>query len=139
MMVAAIAAKEGRRVKTMDIGGAFLNADMAPIGVVVHMKLDKLMTRMIVKLDPSFTKFVSYDGTSLIALVEAANLWYNNPRSTFIAYGFTENPVDPCVFNKTSHADDLLCTCINEQALDNFERYLKDTYYGIGRLHRYDL
>jgi hypothetical protein len=145
MIVAAIAAKEGRRVRTMDIGGAFLNADMAPTGVVVHMKLDRLMTGMIVKLDPSFTTFVSHDGTSLVALdkalygcVEAANLWYNNLRSTFLSYGFTENLVDPCVFNKmmdslvqlsvTTHVDDLLCTCINEQDLDDFEMYLKDTY-----------
>jgi hypothetical protein len=33
-----------------------------------------------------------------------------------------ENPVVP------THVNDLLCTYINEQALDNFERYLKDTY-----------
>jgi hypothetical protein len=30
MIVVAIAAKDRRRVKTMDIGEAFLNADMAP-------------------------------------------------------------------------------------------------------------
>jgi hypothetical protein len=145
MIVAAIAAKEGHRVKTMDIGEAFQNADMAPTGVVVQLKLDRLMTGMIAKLDPRFTKFVSYDGTSLVALdkalygcVEVANLRYNNLRSTFLVYGFTENPIYPCVFNKiiyslvqlsvTTHVDDLLCTCINEQALDNFERDLKDTY-----------
>jgi hypothetical protein len=67
------------------------------------MKLDRLITGMIVKLDPSFTNVFGYDGTSLVALdkalfeyVEAANLWYNNLRSTFIVYGFTENPVVPC-------------------------------------------
>jgi hypothetical protein len=109
------------------------------------MKLDRLMMGMIVKLDPSFTTFVSYDGTSLVALdkalygcVEAANLWYNNLRSTFLIYGFTQNLVDPCVFNKmmdslvqlsvTTHVDDLLCTCTNGQDLDDFEIYLKDTY-----------
>jgi hypothetical protein len=71
MMVVAIAAKEGPRVMTMDIGGAFLNTDMAPTGVVIHMKLDRLMTRTIVKLDLSFTTFLSYDGTSLVALDKA--------------------------------------------------------------------
>jgi hypothetical protein len=102
-----VVAKEGCRVRTMDIGGAFLNTGMAPTGVFIHMKIDRLMTGMIVKLDPSFTKFVSYDGTSLVDLdkalygcVEVANLSYNNLRSTFIACGFTENPANPYVFNK---------------------------------------
>jgi hypothetical protein len=63
MMMAAIAAKDGRRVKTMDIGGAFLNTDKAPTGVVVYMKLDRLMKGMILKLDPNFTIFVSYNCT----------------------------------------------------------------------------
>jgi hypothetical protein len=38
LTVAAIAAAEGREVVVIDIGGASLNADMDPTGIVVHMK-----------------------------------------------------------------------------------------------------
>ena len=45
--IAAIAAAEERHVITIDIGGAFLNADMAPTGIKVHMRLDKVMTILL--------------------------------------------------------------------------------------------
>ena len=51
LTVAAIAAAEGRSVITIDIGGAFLNADMAPTGVKVHMRLDKVMTTLLQKIE----------------------------------------------------------------------------------------
>jgi hypothetical protein len=106
---------------------AFLNADMAATGIIVHMKLDRLMKRLLVEIDPDFGKYVEPDGTSLVALdkvlygcVEAAYLWYKNLNETLLAYGFMENPVDPCVFNKTEddgvqltilvHVDDLFET-----------------------------
>ena len=40
LTVAAIAASEGRNVITIDIGGVLLNADKAPTGIQVHMRLD---------------------------------------------------------------------------------------------------
>lgn len=36
-LTAAIAAHEKRKVITMDAGGVFLNADMSPTGVIVHV------------------------------------------------------------------------------------------------------
>ena len=44
----AIAAK----VVTVDIGGAFLNANMPDTRVKVHMRLDKVMTELLLKIDP---------------------------------------------------------------------------------------
>ena len=46
LTIAAIAAKEGRKVIAIDIGGAFLNADMSPTGIDVHM------SSMLIQLDP---------------------------------------------------------------------------------------
>ena len=51
LTVAAIAAAEGRKVVVIDIGGAFLNADMTPTGVVVHMRLDRIMSSMLIKIE----------------------------------------------------------------------------------------
>jgi hypothetical protein len=52
LAVAAIAAAEGRSVVGLDIGGAFLNADMPATGVKVHMRLDRIMTTFLLDLDP---------------------------------------------------------------------------------------
>jgi hypothetical protein len=58
LVVAAIAAAEGRVIEVIDIGGAFLNADMAPTGVTVHMRLDRIMTSILLQIDPSYQKYV---------------------------------------------------------------------------------
>ena len=79
--IAAIAASENRFVETVDIGGAFLHADMKPTGVVVHMRLDKMMTSILVKIAPDYRQFINNDGTIVVQLdkalygtVEAASL-----------------------------------------------------------------
>ena len=77
----AIAAKEGRTVVIVDIGGAFLNADLRQTGVIVHMTLDPTMTAIILHIVPEYAKFVENDGTLTVELdralygtVEAASL-----------------------------------------------------------------
>jgi len=82
LAVAAIAAKEGRRVVTIDIGGAFLNAKMPDTGIKVHMRLDSMMTELLLKIDPSYSVYLEPRGTVVVNLdkalygcVEAAALW----------------------------------------------------------------
>lgn len=74
--VAAIAAWEQGAVLVVDIGGAFLNADLSGTGVIVHMKLDPTMT-----IVPEYAEFVEEDGSLTVQLdkalygtVEAARL-----------------------------------------------------------------
>ncbi len=43
--IAAIAAREGRKVMTVDVGGAFLHADIESTGITVHVRLDRVMTQ----------------------------------------------------------------------------------------------
>ena len=145
MTVAAIAASEGRTVVVIDIGGAFLNADMGPAGVVVHMRLDKVMTAMLIQIDPSYSQYVDENGAmvvgldkALYGLVEASALWYEDIRSKLLRNGFVENPYDVCVFNKAEadgsqttvvlHVDDLMVTSVNQCNLDSFGKYLKSVY-----------
>ena len=144
-MVATIAAAENRVVETIDIGGAFLNADMAPTGVTVHMRLDRIMTRMLVEINSSYERFLEPNGTLVVALdkalygcVEAAGLWYDDLRAKLLAYGFVENPYDVCVLNKSCeggtqltvalHVDDLLCTAVNQKDLDGLGEYMRSVY-----------
>jgi hypothetical protein len=107
LAAAAIAASEGRSAITIDIGGAFLNADIAPTGVKVHMRLDRMMTQLLIEIDASYKQFVEADGSMVVQLdkalygcVEAAALWYSDLRGKLEKNGFVANPYDACVLNK---------------------------------------
>ena len=145
LTIAAIAAKEGRKVIAIDIGGAFLNADMSPTGIDVHMRLDSVMSSMLIQLDPSYEKFRDRNNTVVVRLdkalygcVEASLLWYKDLKSKLVANGFVENPYDRCLFNKIGssgkqisivlHVDDLMVTSESQTDLDDFGLYLKSVY-----------
>ena len=111
--IAAIAAREGRKVITMDIGGAYLHAKMEKD---VYMKLDKICTVILCDIDPTYKEFVLPDGTcnvklkkALYGCVESARLWYNRISEFLIKLGYEKNPVEECVFNKYDE-DSVQCT-----------------------------
>ena len=121
LTVAVIAASESRSVIIIDIGGAFLNADIAPTGIQVHMH------QMLMQIDPTYQQYVESDGSMMVQLdkalygcVEAAALWYADLRSKLEEDGFVANPYDACILNKSGadgvqitisvHVDDLLVT-----------------------------
>ena len=111
--IAAIAAREGRKVITMDIGGAYLHAKMEKD---VYMKLDKICTVILCDIDPTYKEFVLPDGTcnvklkkALYGCVESARLWYNRISEFLIKLGYEKNPVEECVFNKYDE-DGVQCT-----------------------------
>jgi hypothetical protein len=150
--MAALAAREKRIVATVDIGVAYLNASIEESGVIVQMRLDKVMTAILVKIDPKFEKFVTEDGSSVVQLdkalygcVEEAHLRYLMLQEKLEAYGFEANPAEPCVFNKlnsvgiqislTLHVDDLLTTCKSETEIDQFFAYLR-TQFPVITVHK---
>ena len=142
---AAISAAEGRKVMTIDVSGAFLHADMRATGITVHVQLDSTMTRFLVELEPYYAQFVRPDGTCVVELdkalygtIEAAKLWYDNISSKLESDGFVKNPYDQCIFNRINpngnqvtvvlYVDDMLVSCIDESALDNFAAFLRACY-----------
>ena len=115
LVEAGIAARDKKSKATIDIGGAYLNADMAPTGVTVHMNIDAYLTGRLVHLDPSYARFVKPNGTVTVKLikalygtVEAAKLWYDLITKILREAGFTPNPFDRCVLNKPLANDKLL-------------------------------
>ena len=147
LTVAAIAAQEGRSVITLDIPGAFFNASMAPTGVLVFVRLDKLLTGMLVKLAPDYAEYVEVAGTVVVQLdmalygcVEAAGLWYDVLIGVLQNYGFTANAFDACVLNRvgsngkqttvTIHVDDLLVTSAVAEDLAALAKHLDGLYKG---------
>lgn len=145
LTVAAIAAAESRIAVVIDIGGAFLHADLAPTGVDVFMRLDSTMAGMLVTLDPSYLSFVEDRGTIVVKLdkalygcVEASALWYAHLRDTLTRDGFEVNAYDSCVYNKLGasgeqisiavHVDDLIVTSRSEGDINLLEESLRKTY-----------
>lgn len=154
-MIAAIAAKEQRSVVTVDIAGAYLNADMGEEEVL--MSLDKTLAMLLVKIKPEYAQYLLKDGTMIVKLnkalygcIESAKLWYDNLTATLEAMGFTTNKRDICVFNKMFgdkqcticvHVDDLKITCANPDAIESVLEQLTARYQTLtikrGLVHSY--
>ena len=104
LMIAVIAAWERRTVATMDIGGAYLNADME--GPAVHMRINKQVSELLCHLDESYRPFVQANGKIVVKLLKAlygciqsSLLWYRHLKSSLESIGFEANAKDNCVFN----------------------------------------
>jgi len=155
-MIAAIASSEKRKVATVDIGGAYLNAPMKDSEVL--MKLDPTLSTYMTDLYPQeYKDKVDRNGTITVKLekalygcIESAKLWYEHLSSTIEKLGFKGNPLDICVFNKDFdgkqcticiHVDDLLITCEREEAIDEVTSRLRDEFKTIeehrGDVHSY--
>ena len=154
-IMAAIAAQERRHVVTVDIAGAYLNADMGDQEVL--MNLDKTLAEILVKLKPEYKPFLRPDGTMIVKLtkalygcIESARLWYENISKTLIALGFVQNPLDICVFNVVRngkqcsialHVDDLMITCALQETIEWIISALEAKYSTItvnrGEVHSY--
>jgi hypothetical protein len=146
-MVAAIAATEKRHVATVDIGGAYLNADL-PKDKPIFMKLDKLLAEMLEDIDPALKGklhqytddkgdiYVQLD-KALYGCIEAGKAWFDLLTAFLKSLGFTPNPYDTCVFNKDVngqqiticlHVDDLLITSSNSEAIDDLVNALTSRF-----------
>ena len=118
MLSAVIDATEGRDVATVDIPGAFMQAD---IDEVVHVKFEGEIAEMLVKLDPQlYRKYVKDENGKTVLYVEllkalygtlkAALLFWKLLSKQLVSWGFEINPYDWCVANKT--IDGKQCTIL---------------------------
>ena len=145
-LTAAIDAKEGRKVVTVDIPGAFMHADM---NEEVHMKLEGKMAELLCRVDPKkYKHYMTKEKgkpvvyvrlkKALYGTLQAALLFWQN-LSTFLIeeLGFVMNPYDKCVVNKMIddtqctivwHVDDLKMSHMSESALMWVVDRLNDKY-----------
>jgi hypothetical protein len=141
----AIAAAEGRAVATVDFPGAFLEAVLPADDEPVFMRLDKFLTSVLLKIDPSYASMVREDGTlvvklnrALYGLIKSAQQWYQELKSNLEGHGFVVNPYDACVFNRIEadneqttlavHVDDMEILAANEAAIDLLLDQLKSRF-----------
>ncbi len=102
------------------------------------MRLNRVLTDMLIQIDPNHDKFVEDRGTSVMLLDkalygcdEAATLWHANITARMAGDGFIPNPYDSCVFNKLKpngeqvtvviHVDDLFIKSKSEDNHLNIE------------------
>ncbi len=81
MLSCLIDAKEHRDVATVDIPGAFMQADMEDI---VHMKLEGKMDELLLKLDPKlYRKYVQTQNGKQVLYVELKRLYMEHLRRPY--------------------------------------------------------
>lgn len=101
-------AMEGRDVAIVDIPGAFMQAE---IDKLIHVKLDGELVDLLVKLDPKYAQYITYEqgrkviytelDKALYGTLQAALLFWKKLSSILVdQLGFTINPYNSCVANK---------------------------------------
>jgi hypothetical protein len=142
MMLLTIASIERRSVAVLDIGMAYVNADMT--GEEVFVELDPFITRFLKKYKPELKPFVGENGKlvcklnkALYGCVQSAKLWYECLCKFLEEQGFVKNEADSCVFNKiidgqqvtaAVFVDDLLITCKNGKLITLFAAAIKNKF-----------
>ncbi len=134
MLSCTIDALERRDVATADIPGAFMQTDMEG---TVHMMLEGKMAELLVKIDPKLYRkyLMNRHGKpimyvqlkkALYGTLQAALLFWKDLSKKLKAWGFTINPYDWCVANKTIngkqctvlwHVDDLKVSHVNARVV----------------------
>ena len=135
-----IDAVEERVVKTADIEGAYLIADM-PEEVLVMF--DEMIAAAMLQVAPEFSSFERLGKLifklkkALYGCIQSARLFYEHLRNALTGMGFEPNPYDPCVFNKTMYGqqctvliyvDDLKISCKDCRGVDETLEELKKIY-----------
>ena len=138
----AMAARERRLMSTVDVGSAYLNADLDSS---VIMMLDTPLATLLAAVWPELALDNRGRGyvklrKALYGCVQSAKLWYESLKGELDAQGYSVNSADPCVFTKTVdgvqstllvHVDDILCLCASPIAHEELATRLRKRYVEI--------
>ena len=137
----SIAAFERRKVKIIDLVGAYLTVDVLE-GSETYVVFDTRLTDILVSRFPVYKKYVASDGTfcgklnkSLYGLCQSsANLHRELKKTLVEKMNFAVNPKDQCVYNWVYkgkqvtvlvYVDDILITAADDEALAAFTTEFK--------------
>ena len=142
MAVLTVVAKEQRHAACLDIGSAYLEAEWQ--GDPTHIVLEPMITTIMAHKFPELKSYVQKDGTMLLRVQKAlygtliaGKLWFDKLTAALKKLGFTANPIDPCVMNKTYKGkqltlclfvDDILATCADKSGLTWIINQLKGLF-----------
>ena len=145
LCIIAIAVYEKRKVKSADIGGAYLNAGMSDTGPQVLMRIEPRLAAIMIQRDPRFSKSLGPKGDIIVRLkkclygcIESAKRWQDHITAFLTSLGYKKNIYEPCVMNKTDksgcqvtvviYVDDLLITCVHQESIDELIQAIKVKY-----------
>jgi hypothetical protein len=162
MLSCVIDATEGRDVATADVPGAFMQTD---IDEDVYIRMSGPLAKLLTKVDPEkYSSFVVQEGgtevlyaklnKALYGTLQAALLFWEEFSNMLIKdCGFTANPYDECVVNKTIeghqctvlwHVDDVKISHVSPAVVTDIldkinARFGKDAPLTItrGKIHEY--
>ena len=140
-----IDATEGRCVVTCDMPGAFMQTD---IDELVHLKLEGEIAELLVKVDPSYGKFMTKEQGKSVIYTELSKALYRTLQAALLFWkdmskflveelGFVVNPYDSCVVNKTIngkqctigwHVDDLKISHVDTDMVEGIIQALDDRF-----------
>jgi hypothetical protein len=142
MTILSIAKSEARYMATIDVGSAYLNADMSKEDVI--MILDKTVAEQYIKIRPEVANMLNDKGELYVKLqralygsLQASRLWYENISSFLSKNGYVANKTDPCVFNKWIgnecitvgiYVDDLIITATDKKLIKKLRDALIEEY-----------
>jgi len=72
LFVAGDAAAHRKHVASMDIGGAYLNAPMAPTGITIHMVIEPRLASVLADLQPYYNNYLRSNGSLVVVPVKAS-------------------------------------------------------------------
>ena len=153
-VILSIATMECREVYTIDVTGAYLNAE---IQKEIYIRMPQEVSSHLIKRYPRFAVGVDGSGRvyarlkkALYGTIEASVLWYLLLMEILAQIGFSPNPKEPCVLNMTRencqitvgvYVDDLLCTSKSTENLIWLANYLQSAFDGItvhtGKKHNF--
>ena len=136
---------ENRHVVTCDVPGAFMHSD---IDELVHLKLEGEIAELLVKVEPTYSEFISKENgktviymelsKALYGMLQAALLFWKNLSDFLIKdQGFEVNLYDWCVVNKYINGkqctigwlvDDLKVSHVEEEVVEGIIRALNNKY-----------
>jgi Reverse transcriptase (RNA-dependent DNA polymerase) len=145
LLTASVDAKEGRKVATVDIPGAFLHVDQDE---VVHIRLRGEMARLLGRINPDkYEAYILYErqqpvlyaklNKCLYGTLKAALQFWKRLSKLLKSWGFDANEYDPCVVNKTIngsqctvlwHVDDLKISHLDLSVIEDIVAKLNDEF-----------
>ena len=154
-------AKENRYTVTCDVPGAFMQAD---IDELIHLRLDGELAELLIKVDASYQKFLTYEGKTPVIYTQLSKALYGTLQAALLFWrklqgflvdqlGFTPNPYDQCVVNKTIqgtqctvgwHVDDIMVSHVDKSVVEGIISQF-NSEYGVeapltitrGKIHDY--
>ena len=158
LAVIADASMKGKKVMTLDVGQAYLNADLSEEDVIIRIDEDTVKLLKEIDKDTNYDMYIEKDkkgnyvayaklNKALYGLLQSARKWYEHLRAVMLKFGYKHSLFDPCIFNKFNkdgvivataafHVDDGIIVADNDELLNELEKNFLNEFEGEVKIRR---